>query len=413
MSLFGIFNFRTLVNVQLGYRSIMSQLSHSLSSVVNKMDDVKDFHTLKSSKKVVERTWDETMITLNSFQSNYATIKEALKTNIRKKIQKRDMVINHLNTLGVNMNQLNKLNVIHVSGTKGKGSTCAYVESILRHQGYTTGLYTSPHLISCRERIRINGKMISEQEFKTNFWQVYEKVCSQTEIENKPGYFMFLTILAFYIFVKLNVNVMILEVGIGGEYDCTNIISKPRVVGISSLGLDHVKVLGSHIESIAWNKAGIIKPHSLCFTVEQKLEAFNVIKSRAEEKNSKLFVCPSIDKYKLPSNRKLVFGINGDVQAINASLAIQLSKAWVKQMKQVCSENSSKDINDINDYQMDDEENLKLTDQELDGLECAVLNGRCQLIKTQKLNYYLDGAHTIESMKNCATCQQKNHFNEK
>jgi len=132
MSLFGIFNFRTLVNVQLGYRSIMSQLSHSLSSVVNKMDDVKDFHTLKSSKKVVERTWDETMITLNSFQSNYATIKEALKTNIRKKIQKRDMVINHLNTLGVNMNQLNKLNVIHVSGTKGKGSTCAYVESILR-----------------------------------------------------------------------------------------------------------------------------------------------------------------------------------------------------------------------------------------------------------------------------------------
>lgn len=157
----------------------------------------------------------------------------------------------YIHRCGIKIQDLeNKLSVIHVSGTKGKGSTCAFCESILRHHGYRTGFFSSPHLISVRERIKINGQPVSKQEFSNYFWEIYGKLQQNKVIKYyrfilksyvlfnlewnfqkmeqndavMPTYFMFLTLMAFKIFLEKKLDVVILEVGIGGEYDFTNIL---------------------------------------------------------------------------------------------------------------------------------------------------------------------------------------------
>ncbi|VDO21582.1 unnamed protein product [Brugia timori] len=127
-----------------------------------------------------------------------------------------------------NLEEIDRLNVIHVSGTKGKGSTCAFTESILRQFGFKTGFYSSPHLVHVRERIRINGDPLSEEDFVKYFEHIYSLLEKAVEESNKtvtmPSYFKFLTVMAFHVFIEEKVDVAIVEVGIGGEHDCTNII---------------------------------------------------------------------------------------------------------------------------------------------------------------------------------------------
>uniref|UniRef100_A0A3Q2DIN5 tetrahydrofolate synthase n=1 Tax=Cyprinodon variegatus TaxID=28743 RepID=A0A3Q2DIN5_CYPVA len=119
----------------------------------------------------------------------------------------------------------------------------------------------SPHLVQVRERIRINGQPISKDLFTKYFWQVYGRLDETKEVHGgtMPAYFRFLTILAFHIFLQEKVDLAVIEVGIGGAYDCTNIIRRPWVCGISSLGIDHTQILGDTIEKIAWQKGGIFK----------------------------------------------------------------------------------------------------------------------------------------------------------
>ena len=183
---------------------------------------------------------------------------------------------------GISSNELDQLGVIHISGTKGKGSTCAFSESILRQRGLKTGLFTSPHLLSVTERIRINGDPISKAMFSDYFWEVYDKVVTAHPEQDLPVIFHFLTVLAYHIFVRENVDVAIIEgkdfsnelqalqritlaVGIGGRYDSTNLVRKPVVCGITTLDIDHTQILGETIEQIAWHKAGIMKPGTATF----------------------------------------------------------------------------------------------------------------------------------------------------
>ncbi|KHJ87024.1 hypothetical protein OESDEN_13209 [Oesophagostomum dentatum] len=179
-------------------------------------------HTL-GREDLPHSPYEAAILLLNSLQSNAA--------NLQKIREKRDLLqetnlpdmISKLMKCGIELDDLDRLNVIHVSGTKGKGSTCAFVESILRNVGFRTGLYTSPHLVHARERIRINGKPISETLFAKHFFTVYNKLKKECP-EDMPPYFKFLTILSFHVFLQEGVDVAIVEVGIGGEYDATNVV---------------------------------------------------------------------------------------------------------------------------------------------------------------------------------------------
>lgn len=190
---------------------------------------------------------------------------------------------------------MNRLNVVHITGTKGKGSTSAFVDSLVRTTPRannsdgrpTVGLYTSPHLVQVRERIRLDGVPISESLFAEYFWQVWNRLQengarAQPEVTPlRPVYFRYLTILAYHIFLSLKVKCTILEVGIGGRYDSTNIVPRPIVTGVTTLGLDHTALLGNTIEEIAYQKAGIFKPSCEARSVWQSEGARRVLEEEA------------------------------------------------------------------------------------------------------------------------------------
>ena len=289
-----------------------------------------------------------------------------------------------LERVDVSDQDLNKMKIIHVSGTKGKGSTCAFVESILRHSGFSTGFFSSPHLIEVRERIRFNGKPISSEVFASYFWKVYALLDSSKNNYSMlmPSYFYFLTTMAFYIFKHEPVDVVIMEVGIGGAYDCTNVIRQPAVCGVTSLGIDHVNILGSTIESIAWQKAGIFKNMVPAFTVEQPQEALAVLKKRAKDIGTDLHVVPDLTGYWKSSRKNIDLGLPGDYQQINASLAVQLAYCWINH-KTLGSP-------------------IALNNCFVKGLECCKWHGRAEVLKFNNISFFLDGAHTKQSISYAA-----------
>jgi len=159
-----------------------------------------------------------------------------------------------------------KLKVIHVAGTNGKGSTCAMIYSILREAGFSAGLYTSPHLVSERERIEVNGEWISEEDFIQEMGRLQEIV----EDENKknllkPTYFELMTAAAIHYFWRRKVDFVVLETGMGGRLDSTNIVNS-QIQVITNIDLDHTQYLGKTIVEIAREKAGIIKSGSVVLT---------------------------------------------------------------------------------------------------------------------------------------------------
>ena len=149
------------------------------------------------------------------------------------------------------------LNCVHVAGTNGKGSACAMLESVLRRAGYKTGLYTSPHLQDFSERIRVNGRPVSGAALA----RAAERVKAAAERIAQPlTAFDAMTAAAFLVFAEAKCTAVVLEVGLGGRFDATNVIPAPDCALIMNLGLDHTALLGDTLEQIAAEKAGIIKP---------------------------------------------------------------------------------------------------------------------------------------------------------
>ncbi|XP_043463592.1 folylpolyglutamate synthase, mitochondrial-like isoform X2 [Leptopilina heterotoma] len=306
------------------------------------------------------------------------------------------------------MDQVNRLRIIHIAGTKGKGSTCAFTESILRNHGYSTGFYSSPHLVSVRERFRLNGKPISESIFSQQFWRLYKILHSAMEHErDMPQYFKFLTVMMFHIFLTFQVDVAIVEVGIGGENDCTNIIENPICTGITSLALDHTTILGETIDKIAFHKSGIFKLNVPAFTVPQINEAMIVLKNRALEKNCTLKIVPSLENYSWTSRTPLL-GIPAEIQNYNASLAIQLALSFINSVEKINKQ--------INNNTNDNRNNFSSNVFSLQKVELGITSckwpGRTQILRGEKIDFFIDGAHTLESINNCATWFKNSIKNE-
>ncbi|KAJ3204124.1 Folylpolyglutamate synthetase [Dinochytrium kinnereticum] len=301
---------------------------------------------------------------------------------------------------------LDKLNVLHVAGTKGKGSTAAFCESILRRsfveEGATarplrTGLFTSPHLTEVRERIRINGVPISRESFAKYFFEIWDRLSAKnpTSEVQMPGYFRFLFLMACEAFVQEKVDVAIMECGIGGTYDATNVLENPVVSAIASLGFDHMGLLGETLPEIAWHKAGIMKKGVPAFTIDQRPDALQVLKDRAVElcagrpltrpNTSSLPVV--IGDTDIAALSKVKLGISGDHQYLNAALAVAACKEWVAQRQRAGSA-------------------VNCTDELIQkGLELTSWPGRSDILTVPQypsVIWHLDGAHTPESLNVCA-----------
>lgn len=179
---------------------------------------------------------------------------------------------------------------VHVTGTKGKGSTAAMIASVLTAAGYKTGLYTSPHLLTLQERIRIGNELISEEELVGVVGKLQPAV---VEVNRRATYgklttFEVLTAMAFIYFAEKAVDFQVLEVGMGGKYDATNVIRNPEVCVLTSISYDHMEVLGNTLAEIAGEKSGIIKPGCVVVSAPQQHEAGEVIKSQCSQKKAKL-----------------------------------------------------------------------------------------------------------------------------
>ena len=168
-----------------------------------------------------------------------------------------------------------KIKCIHIAGTNGKGSSSHMLAAVLQQAGYKTGLYTSPHLVDFRERIKINGKVISKPEV-VKFVEEYQKLFESIE----PSFFEWTVGLAFHYFAQQEVDVAIIEVGLGGRLDSTNVIT-PECSLITNIGLDHVNLLGDTIQKIAAEKAGIIKTRIPVTISQTQLECLNIFNNTA------------------------------------------------------------------------------------------------------------------------------------
>jgi dihydrofolate synthase/folylpolyglutamate synthase len=175
--------------------------------------------------------------------------------------------------------------VIHVAGTNGKGSTCAFSRAMLEAQGLKVHVYTSPHLVEFRERIRLAGQLISEEELSDTLEE-----CERVNAGEPITFFEITTAAAFLAFSRHRADALVLEVGLGGKYDATNVVARPRVTIITPIGLDHAEFLGEQIEGIAAEKAGIVKPGVPLIVGPQEDTPRDVILRRADALSAPAFV---------------------------------------------------------------------------------------------------------------------------
>ena len=190
-------------------------------------------------------------------------------------------------------NPHNGINLIHIAGSKGKGSTATYAASILKELGFKTGLYTSPHIVSFKERISLAGFFFSNRAYIKNINLIKDFLETESiPFESVPTTFELFTLLAFLVFRHEKCSWAVIETGLGGRLDATNIIL-PLCSVITPIELEHTEILGSNLKDIAYEKAGIIKKNIPCVTAKQKQEVLEVFEDKAEKENSAL---TAIDK---------------------------------------------------------------------------------------------------------------------
>ncbi len=247
----------------------------------------------------------------------------------RQNLIKKDGLSRVCSCLGKLGNPHEKIRVVHVTGTNGKGSVCALFDSVFRVAGLRTGLFISPHLISLTERIRINGKEMDEKDFASLFEEV---------LKAGPdlSFFELLTCMAFLHFERARTDIAVIEVGIGGRLDSTNVLPRPELSVITSVDLDHQKYLGETIEEIAGQKAGIIKSGGICLASMLPEAARGPVLLEAQKKSAQVrFLAPVFEAtgYDWPRGRmrlrhkktgeELDLALLGPSQVSNAALVYE------------------------------------------------------------------------------------------
>ena len=289
-----------------------------------------------------------------------------------------------LECLGHSGKDLNDLNVIHVAGTNGKGSTCIFTEALLLAHARSTGfpakigVYTSPHLHTVRERIRINGSQISEAMFAKYFFEAWDVLPKEASPElDYPRYLQLLALVSFRVFIREKVDVAIYEAHMGGRYDATNVVERPVLALLTEISLDHCKLLGDRIEDIAWHKSGILKHGSLALSTVQSEPVKQVIRRQAADLGVSIdFIGVDTTVSKDIIRNSLACGH----QDKNASLAIAAARVWLKEKRGQDLETST----------------VK------EGLHHFSFPGRFQRINDGSCTWYLDGAHNESGLKHAA-----------
>lgn len=284
-----------------------------------------------------------------------------------------------------------KLKTAHIAGTKGKGSTCTMLAEMLRACGLKVGLYTSPHIIDVRERIAINGEMISQAALTRLICQMEPIIEKMTA--DRPTFFEIFTAMAFKYFAEEGVDIAVIETGLGGRLDSTNVV-KPSVCGLTNISYDHMHQLGNTLAEIAGEKAGILKANIPAISVPQEPEAKRVLKKMAKENQANLmFAGEDIEfSYRVESSRQdgchtrvclttpnsrfehLPVPLLGEHQALNCGLAL----AMLDQLK-------------AQGFKIDDA-------KAIEGLAAVKLAGRMEMIN-QDPRILVDGAHNAASMQ--------------
>jgi len=230
-------------------------------------------------------------------------------------------------------NPQDKLKVIHIAGSNGKGSTAAIIESVLMSQGYSVGLYTSPHLVRFNERVRVNEEDISDEDI-VNYVLRLKPYADKINLKDPVTFFDFTTALAYLYFSDKGVDFAIMETGLGGKLDSTNVIKKSVVSVITNISKEHEEFLGDNLTAIATEKAGIIKANGKVTTAEENSEVLSVFQRVANEKNASLNILQknveinnkNYNTFDYLSDINKFFDLRcnllGYHQIINASLAI-------------------------------------------------------------------------------------------
>ena len=340
----------------------------------------------KVKRKAAFRTYDQAMKYL--FERTDYEKQQKLRYNVTTfNLDRMEALLKAL------ANPHNKIETIHIAGTKGKGSTATMLARMLEANGFKVGLYTSPHVTSLHERISINSTLISNKELTGLINRIHAPVERLAKKDDAPTFFEIMTAMAFMHFADKKVDIAIIETGLGGRLDSTNVI-KPSIVGITSISIDHQNLLGNTIDCIAKEKAGVMKEGIPVVTVPQDPKAMRILKRHATSVKAPFSVTGSdIDfSYRFESSREhgphnricvttptsrfehLKVPLPGEHQAINCGLAL----AMLDKLK-------------TQGYEIDDK-------KAVDGLNKVSMLGRMEIISNDP-RIIVDTAHNAASIK--------------